>query len=221
MLTNSDNNLSLISVVFQILETDMQQEKGFLIALEGIDQAGKWTQAQLLAKGLRQLTYPVEVISFPDHSTPLGAELFSYLRGERDFSREVRQMLFAANRWELAPKIRKCLASGETVIIDRYIGSGVAYGIALALDETWVWNLEKGLPLPSLTVLLDISPEVSLHRKQTGRDAYEEQMELLSLVRQTYLKLARTYDWEVIPGEAPPNRIVEMIFEVVVAKMER
>ena len=198
----------------------MQREEGFLIALEGIDQAGKRTQAQLLAKELRRLTRRVQVLSFPDYSTPLGAEISLYLCGRRNFSCEVRQLLFTANRWEHAPEIRKWLADGEVVIVDRYIGSGIAYGLVQGLNESWVWNLEKGLPVPHLTILLDILPEVSLRRKEIGRDTYEEQMALLSAVRQTYLNLVRTYDWEVIPGDAPVDRIFQTMLEIVVAKLE-
>ncbi len=176
----------------------MRRLAGWLIAVEGIDQAGKQTVCEQLVEWLRRDGTPAELTGFPDYATPLGREIAAFLRGERDFPPQARQLLYAANRWERAGVIRDWLASGRTVVVDRYIASGIAYGAAQGLDLDWMLELERGLPVPDLTVLLDIPPEVSLARKRTGRDAYEERTELLSRARDTYLALAKAPSWRVI-----------------------
>jgi len=172
--------------------------KGRLIAVEGIDQAGKQTVCERLVEWLRSMDVPAEPAGFPDYSTPIGQEIAAFLRGERDFPPQARQLLYAANRWERVADIRRWLSSGRTVVVDRYVASGIAYGAAQGLSLAWMRGLEEGLPEAELTLLLDIPPEVSLARKQTARDAYEARTELLVRAREVYLALASEPGWQVV-----------------------
>ena len=70
-----------------------------LIAFEGLDQSGKETQAQRLAEALRQAGHTVELVSFPDYDTTIGAEIGRALHGERDYRADVMQLLYVANRY--------------------------------------------------------------------------------------------------------------------------
>lgn len=171
---------------------------GRLIAVEGIDQAGKQTVCEQLVEWLRMRDIPAEPTGFPDYSTPIGREIAAFLRGEREFPPEARQLLYAANRWERASDIRRWLAAGRTVVVDRYVASGIAYGAAQGLDVGWMRGLEARLPAADLTLLLDIPPDVSLARKQTERDAYEARTELLVRARAIYLALAQEPGWRLI-----------------------
>ena len=171
---------------------------GRLIAIEGIDQAGKQTVCERLAARLRAEGVATELAGFPDYSTPLGREIAAFLRGERSFAPEARQLLYAANRWERAGEIREWLAAGRAVVVDRYTASGIAYGTAQGLDPEWMAQVERGLPAAELTLLLDITPEVSAARKTTARDAYEAQAGLLARARAAYLDLARVPGWQIV-----------------------
>ncbi len=62
------------------------------------------------------------------------------------------------------------------------------------------------LPRPDLTLLLDISPDVSLARKQAGRDKYERDLPLLSRVRASYIRQAGADEWATI--DATRDRLV-------------
>ena len=101
-----------------------------LVAVEGLDQSGKATQAQDLRDRLRATGYKSRVVSFPDYGTFLGEEIARSLQGERDYGPETMQLLYVANRFERKADIDRWHAAGLIVLFDRYIASGVAYGEA-------------------------------------------------------------------------------------------
>ena len=164
--------------------------RGLLIAFEGLDQSGKQTQAELLRDRVTASGRRVRLLSFPDYSTVIGAEIGRALRGGRDYGPDVMQLLYVANRYEWKKEILRAIESGTIVVCDRYLASSVAYGEAQGLDPAWLVNLQKYLPQPDLTVLLDIPPEVSARRKTTDRDSYERDLALLARVRDSYLRQA-------------------------------
>ena len=168
-----------------------------LIAFEGLDQSGKETQARSLGARLSADGRAVRALSFPDYDTPIGIEIRKALAGERDFGPEVMQLLYVANRFEHKPQLAEWLAAGDAVVCDRYRASSVAYGEAQGLDPIWLEDIQRDLPPPTVTVLLDISPETAVDRKQAGRDRYERDLELLARVRASYLRQARA-GWVVI-----------------------
>lgn len=185
----------------------MKQLAGTLIAIEGIDQAGKQTVCEWLASELRALGLHTEQTGFPDYATPLGQEITAFLRGDRQYPAEARQLLYAANRWERAAELSAWLAAGTTIVMDRYSASGIAYGAAQGLDMGWMLDVERGLPSAGLTILLDITPEVSLSRKTTARDAYELRLDLLARAREAYLTLAQDPSWLVVDAAADRDTV--------------
>lgn len=174
-----------------------------LIAFEGLDQSGKETQARTLGERLRSAGYHVRALSFPDYDTPIGQELRRALDGRHDFTPDVMQLLYVANRLEWLPSIAGWLAAGDVVICDRYRASSVAYGEAQGLDAAWLLDIQRGLPAPDVTVFLDIAPDTAVVRKAKGRDRYERDLELLSRVRTSYRRQAAGEGWVLIDGEAP------------------
>ena len=80
------------------------------------------------------------------------------------------QLLYVANRHEKKPDIERALGAGTTIICDRYIASSVAYGEAHGLDPRWLTEIQRFLPAPDLSILLDIAPETAAQRKAAGRD---------------------------------------------------
>jgi len=188
---------------------------GVLFALEGIDQSGKKTLSALLMERLREAGIPGEMISFPDYTTPIGKELDFYLKGKRVYPPQTRHLLFAANRWERKRDIESWLEKGKVVLANRYVASGVAYGMAHGLEKGWLWNLEEGLPRPDQTFLIDIPHEISFARKAKRRDLYEEQKDLLKRAREAYLDLAREGNWVVLDG----TREIENVFGDLVSRV--
>ena len=143
---------------------------GLLIAFEGLDQSGKQTQAELLRDRLRAGGRHVRLLSFPDYQTAIGAEIGRALRGERDHAPDVMQLLYVANRHEFKNEIARARDAGTILLCDRYLASSVAYGEAQGLDPQWLVDVQRGLPQPALTIVLDIAPETAVKRKAAGRD---------------------------------------------------
>jgi dTMP kinase len=175
---------------------------GILIAFEGLDQSGKETQARRLAAHAAATTgRGVLTVSFPDYQTPIGIELYKALHGERDYAADTIQMLMIANRYEWKPAILRALDAGQVVVADRYRASSVAYGEAQGLDPAWLFEAQKYLPPPSLTVMIDIAPETAVSRKRTNRDRFEQDLSLLERVRASYRRQATAPGWVAIDGE--------------------
>jgi dTMP kinase len=192
-----------------------------LIAFEGLDQSGKETQARYLRARLEQDGRKVRAASFPDYDTPIGVELRKALAGERDFSPEVMQLLYVANRFEYKPRLESWLAAGDVVVCDRYRASSVAYGESQGLDAAWLEAIQRSLPPSDVTVLLDIAPETAVARKATGRDRYERDLGLLARVRESYRRQAALQGWVIINAEQSRDDVGRAVEQAVLSRLAR
>lgn len=183
-----------------------------LIALEGLDQAGKETQGHLLRDALRAEGRRARLVSFPDYGTSIGEEIARALQGERDYGPDVMQLLYVANRHERKPDLVRWLEAGLVVVCDRYVASSVAYGEAQDLDTAWLSRMQEFLPAPDLTLLLDIPPEVAATRKAVGLDRYERDVALLTRVRTCYLRLAEQEGWIRVDGSRTKAEVAAEIW---------
>ena len=193
--------------------------KGLLIAFEGLDQSGKQTQAELLRDRLIAASRAVKLLSFPDYGTPIGEEIERALRGARNYAPDVMQLLYVANRYEWRTEIERRRSDGEILICDRYLASSIAYGEAQGLDAAWLADVQRFLPAPALTIVLDIPPEVSLQRKGAGRDKFEQDLPLLSRVRASYRRQAEAPDWLLIDGQQDVSVVADAIMRAVRSRL--
>ncbi|MCI3240437.1 dTMP kinase [Streptomyces spinosisporus] len=171
--------------------------KGFFIALEGGDGAGKSTQAEALAEWIRGKGHEVVLTREPG-ATPVGKRLRSILLdvSSAGLSHRAEALLYAADRAEhVDTVVRPALERGAVVITDRYIDSSVAYqGAGRDLSPTEIARINRwatnGL-VPHLTVLLDVSPEIARERFTEAPDRLEsEPAEFHARVRSGFLTLA-------------------------------
>ncbi len=190
-----------------------------LIALEGLDQAGKETQAQLLRDGLREGGRRARVESFPDYGTSIGEEIARALQGERDYGPDVMQLLYVANRHERKADLVRWLEAGIIVVCDRYVASSVAYGEAQGLDVEWLTEMQRFLPPPDVTVLLDIPPELAATRKAVGLDRYERDVALLTRVRASYLRQAEQDGWIRVDGSRGKAEVADDIMAALAERL--
>jgi len=189
--------------------------RGLLIAFEGLDQSGKQTQAERLRDRVVASGRLVRLLSFPAYDTPIGAEISQALRGSRDWAADVMQLLYIANRYEAKPRIEEALAQGVILICDRYVASSVAYGDAQGLDSSWLVEVQRHLPQPDLTILLDIAPDVSARRKADGRDKFERDLMLLGRVRDSYLRQAAAQGWARVDADRDRDVVAADIHRLV------
>ena len=190
--------------------------RGLLVVFEGLDQSGKQTQAERLRDRLTAAGRSVRLLSFPSYETHIGAEIGRALKGERDYAADTMQLLYVANRFEWKPEIERELAEGTVVVCDRYLASSVAYGEAFGLDGAWLSEIQRYLPQPDLTVLLDIEPQVSASRKAADRDKYERDLALLGRVRTSYLRQAAAPGWLRLDAGRERDAVAADVFDSVV-----
>jgi dTMP kinase len=180
---------------------------GSLIAFEGLDQSGKQTQAELLRDHLKQEGRKARLVSFPDYGTSIGEEIARALAGEREYGPDVMQLLYVANRYERRDDLIRWLDGGLILVCDRYAASSIAYGEAQGLDPAWLADIQKYLPPPALTIMLDIAPDTAVTRKAVDRDRYERDLAMQARVRESYRRQARENDWIVLDGERSRDAI--------------
>jgi thymidylate kinase len=94
----------------------------------------------------------------------------------------------------------------------------VAYGEAHGLDAAWLDVIQRGLPPATITVLLDISPETAVARKQSGRDRFERDTALLSRVRESYLRQAAGEGWVVIDAGQSKSDVSDAVIAAVLPR---
>jgi dTMP kinase len=188
---------------------------GLLIAFEGLDQSGKQTQAERLKAHVDARGRTAVLLDFPAYETRIGREIHDALHGEREYAPDVMQLLYVANRYEKKPLIEQMLAAGTVIICDRYLASSIAYGEAQGLDGAWLREIQRYLPPPDLTILLDIAPETAAGRKTANRDKYERDLALLSRVRESYHRQAEGDRWLRVDGERAKDIVAADVLTAV------
>lgn len=136
------------------------------VTLEGVDGAGKSTQARLLAEALG----PETVLLREPGGTAAGERLRDLLKDASvELTPRAELMLFCAARAELVDQvIVPSLAAGRDVVCDRFVDSTAAYqGGARGIDPGLVATLNAAAVrgcMPDRTVLLRLDTETAVER---------------------------------------------------------
>ncbi|HBN54534.1 MAG TPA: dTMP kinase, partial [Stenotrophomonas sp.] len=136
---------------------------GLLIAIEGIDGAGKSTLARGLADLLEQAGAGV-VLSKEPTDGPWGTRLRASAATGRLSPEEEVDLLLRDRRQHVEERVVPALERGEVVILDRYFPSMVAYQGAAGLPVDELLHLNAFAPRPHLLLLLDLPPATGLAR---------------------------------------------------------
>jgi dTMP kinase len=187
----------------------MARSLGLFLAVEGVDAVGKRTQTSILKAWLRKEGLSTRTLSFPAYETTIGKEIRRFLVGKVHYPPQVRAMLYAANRWEKKEELVASTSKTDVTIVDRYSGSNFAYGVSIGLKLDWLVALEKGLPEPRLTLVLD-APLARIARRG-AKDSYERNADLQESARRAYLDLASKLGWKVIDANSGIDETAESI----------
>lgn len=178
-----------------------------IIAIEGIDGAGKNTLVQHLRE---ELDIPVGVLAFPRYEESIHAQLAQealYGRmGDLTSSAYAMATLFALDRHGAKEHLLAAADSPELLILDRYVASNAAYSAARLADDSvmdWVFDLEfgrLGLPKPQLQIYLATDVEVAADRASSRseqdasreKDEYEKDGNLQAATAAAYDRLAES-----------------------------
>src|SRR3990172_4155877 len=192
---------------------------GLFIVFEGIDRAGKTTQAKLLVANLQAdlASWQLSSIRFPDDRFASGKLLRQYLTSESQMPARTAHLLFSANRWEAALRIQDYVLSGMTLVCDRYAYSGVAYSVAKGVPFDWCTASDRGLPVPDVVFYFSLPVQSATARADFGVGDRHETAELQERVKQVYEEklINRGTTWDTINATLPQDEIAEMIYKEV------
>ena len=208
--------------------------KGIYIAFEGIDGAGKTTQADILKKYLEKKGKSVVLTKEPTQEPPIGTLIHDFIKGKIKLPAVSIQYLFAADR-EIHQKklIEPTLQKGDVVISDRCFWSSVAYGIldkkgdvqklknteVLLVSES-ILSMYHQFIAPDATFYISVSADVAISRisKMTKKQEYYETSEKLKNIKAGYDWLSKKFPDQitVIDGEKP----VEEVTADIIGKFE-
>ncbi len=219
-----------------------------IIAIEGIDAAGKGTQTRLLKERAEKMGLKVGMLSFPRyHQTTFAIQIAQYLNGGfgelDDIPAQFPALLYAGDRFESLSLINTLLSSTDLLIIDRYVSSNLAYQAAKVPPSEqeafieWLAKIEYDiykLPEANMTLYLDLPVEAAarlLYKKKARSytnekaDLHEKNRDYLSKCHGVYKYLAaRSFrsQWVTIDCSHPTQDIrdLEDIHEAIWASIE-
>lgn len=181
-----------------------------LLAIEGIDGAGKGTLTRNLLKRAEAAGVSAASLSFPRYEETRFAKLIAqYLNGRFGALDEVpprfAALLYAGDRFESRDRLRALTARCQLVVLDRYVASNVAYNAAKLPEAerpaliAWLHELEYEvfeLPQADFTCLLTTPPRVAdaLVERKAERSYTAAKKDLHEADRGYLAEVARVYD---------------------------
>ena len=189
-------------------------QQGIFITFEGVEGAGKTTQAQMLADALG----PNVVLTREPGGTPISERIRDLFFASEGITPMTELLLIAAARAQHVDElIRPALAADQIVICDRFIDASVAYqgyrgGIDLELIQQLNRTATGGL-MPDLTFVLDLPPEIGIqrqHERAMDRNRLDkEPLESHRKVREGYLFAAKSdpHRVKVIDATQSPDAV--------------
>ena len=195
--------------------------RGIFVVLEGLDGAGKSSQAEALAVRLRARGLPVVVTREPG-GTPLSEKIRELILNADGADAVAETMLFLAARREHSAKVvAPALARGEWVVCDRFTDSTFAYqGGGRGVSEKFIAAMSRAAEAgacPDVVFLLD-APMSTTPSRLFRADSFEsEGAAFYRRVRDAYLRRAESAPNRVVIPRAAMREVTRKIF----AELER
>lgn len=195
------------------------------VCFEGIDGAGKSTQARMLYQLLHDAGQAVELVADPG-TTQIGTAIRQILlQNDGPISPMAQMLLFSAARAELASYITEKLAAGVTVICDRWLLSTLVYqGEINGIKPDLILSIFRGTSfvVPDLCVLLDLDPASAEPRMGKPRDRYErrntEDRQRMRAAYKRYMidecPLLVGKRLAIVNAELPPNSVHSDVYRL-------
>ena len=206
--------------------------RGLFVTFEGGEGAGKSTQIRLLEAALKSRNQSVIMTREPGGSPGAEATRHVLLSGAAEtYGTDMEAILFAAARNDHVEQIiRPAVQSGKIVLCDRFMDSSRVYqGVTGNLDPAYMANLERiainGM-IPDLTIILDLDPQIGLHRaasRGVAADRYEkEDIALHQRRRAAFLAIAKDEPERciVVDASKPEAEIAREILAKTLSKLK-
>lgn len=178
-----------------------KNRKSLFITIEGIEGAGKSTNAKLVVEYLNNLK--LQVLHTREPGGTLIAEKIRDILLQQDINEPITNqaellLLFAARSQHLENLIIPALNAGTFVVCERFTDASFAYqgaGRGLNLkDISYLEHFVQNNLRPDLTLLFDLDVKIGLERvkKRGALDRIEqEKIDFFTKVREMYLQLAQ------------------------------
>jgi dTMP kinase len=196
--------------------------KGKLIAIEGIDGAGKTTFAKALYETLKKRGINC-IFSCEPTSGPFGEKIKSALIKKESNPQDLRLLFLKDRKWHVEKIILPALEAQKWIILDRYYPSNLAYQSSqgLPLKELLIEN-ETIAPIPDLVIYLDLPLEVAFKRigNREKRLTIFEKREFLERVTETYKKCLKLFNYLIIDATKPVEENLEYLLKFLDSKFK-
>lgn len=195
-------------------------KKGILIALEGIDGAGKTTQAKKLLDTLTKEGYDAVCFKEPT-AGKWGLKIREIALNGRDhitLDDELNYFIFDRKE-DVKENIQPALDSNKIVIMDRYYHSNIAYQGALGIDPEKIRKKnesEEKFPIPNIVIILNVAPNIGTSRiKKFRKEQLNkfEQEKYLVKVRNIFNDM-KEENIQIIDGAHPIEEVEEHILNI-------
>ncbi|MCD6223836.1 MAG: dTMP kinase [Deltaproteobacteria bacterium] len=186
------------------------------IAFEGMDGAGKTTQAKLFQSFLSSINMKSLLTKEPG-GTSAGKMIKDILLKNKLY-KETELLLFLADRAQHVREIVKPnIEKGVIVVSDRSLYSTIAYqGFGKNIDIELIYKLStftNNNILPQVVFLIDLSPELCAMRCKK-RDEKTEDISFLKKIRKGYVQLAKEKNFFIVDGEKDIVTLHENILKI-------
>ena len=198
------------------------------ISFEGIEGSGKSTLLRNLQKYYLKKDLEILFTKEPG-GTDLGKDIRDILLNPSSLiSSEAELLLLMADRIEhVKTKINPNLKKNKIIFCDRYIDSTIAYqGKGRNLSEDKIKELINilNLPIPDLTILLDLPVEVGLIRanKRNELDRFEkEDINFHKSIRKSYLDMQKKEPKRIFlfDSSISENKLFENVLNLIEKKI--
>lgn len=196
--------------------------RGLLVAIEGIDGAGKTTVANKLVEKLKKLGYQAEY-TYEPFSSPFSEALRRYIETYREAEPEIEALAMALDRlFHVKKIIEPLLAKGYIVVSDRYVYSSYAYQGARGVDLEWIKIINRYAVEPDIAIYLRVPFEVALERTK-GREPrwrYFEDVNRLKKVQEIYEMLSLRGVLIAVDATQGIEKVVDDCLHIVLKRIE-
>ncbi len=186
--------------------------KGKIIAVEGIDGAGKTTLSKALYEDLKKEKINCILSEEPTISS-FGQKLKELLKKETN-PIELKKLFLKDRKWHVEKLIIPAIENGKWVILDRYYLSTVAYQGAQGLDEKSLLKENETIaPIPDLVIYLDLQVKEALKRinNRSRKTEIFEKEEFLTKVDTIYKRYLRWFNYLILNAENPLEENLKLI----------
>ena len=208
---------------------------GSLIVVEGADGSGRSTQIARLVEWLETNGHPTAQVGLK-RSTLVSSELEKAQDGNI-LSRTTLSLFYATDfADQLENIILPALKAGFIVLADRYIYTLMARDMVRGMDEKWLKNLYGIAPVPDAVFYLSVEPEELVQRNLSknatldywesgmdiglSRDVFDSFLKYQMLMQETFRKLQKTYDFEIVDANRSTDSITRELRKKIGALLE-